>query len=179
MGYIPQWQRGGTIGTLISIMRTNYRPQDFHSITPLLTVKDVAKALDYYKRAFGARERMRMPMPDGNIGHAELQIGDSVFMLGGECPQGGGVSPQTLEGSPVGLGLYVENVDAAFERAVKAGATVNEAVDNKFWGDRAGSITDPFGHRWMLLTHIEDVPVQEMQRRMAEAFSMASAGEQK
>jgi PhnB protein len=175
MGCTPQWNWAGTLREIRCIMKTNYRPQDFHSITPLLTVKDVGMALDFYKRAFGARERMRMPLPDGNVGHAELQIGDSVFMLGGECPERGGVSPQTLEGSPVGLGLYVENVDAAFERAVKAGATVNEAVDNKFWGDRAGSITDPFGHRWMLLTHIEDVPPQEMQRRMAEAFSAASA----
>ncbi len=118
-------------------------------------------------------------MTDGKIGCAGLQIGDSIFMLGGECPEGGGVSPQTLEGSPVGLGLNVENVDAAFERAVKAGATVNEAVDDKFWGDRAGSDIDPFGHRRMLLTHIEDVPPEEMQRRVAEAFSMASDGSQK
>jgi PhnB protein len=179
MGFMPQWKWPGTLRDIRRTMKTQYRPQDFHSITPYLTVKNAGQALEFYKRAFGARERVRMPMPDGKVGHAELQIGDSVFMLGEECPEHGSVSPQTLEGSPVGLALYVENVDAAFERAVKAGASVTEAVGNKFWGDRTGSITDPYGHRWMLLTHIEDVSPQEMQRRMAEAFSMASAGGQK
>jgi PhnB protein len=151
----------------------NYIPQGFHSVTPYLTVKDAKKAIDFYKRAFGARERVVMPMPDGKIGHAELQIADSIVMLGEECPEHGNVSPQTLEGSAVGLALYVQDVDNAFNRAVSAGASVKEAVSDKFWGDRAGSLTDPFGHKWMLLTHVEDVPPDEMKERMAEAFSAA------
>lgn len=142
-------------------------------MTPYLTVKNAGEALEFYKRAFGAKERMRIPTPEGKIGHAELQIGDSVMMLGEECAEHGTLSPESLEGSPVGLALYVENVDQAFKRAVDAGATVKEQVENKFWGDRAGCVTDPFGHRWSLLTHIEDVPPEEMRRRMAEAFSMA------
>jgi len=158
-------------------MRTkvNPRPDGFHAVTPYLTVKNASEALEFYKRAFGARERVRMPTPDGKIAHAELQIADSIVMMGEECPEHGSVSPQTLEGSPVSLVLYVENVDEAFGRAVNAGASVQEAVADKFWGDRAGSLTDPFGHRWMLLTHIEDVSPEEMKKRMAEAFSMVSA----
>jgi PhnB protein len=152
-------------------MRTNVKhiPDGFHAVTPYLTVKDAGQAIDFYKRAFGARERMRMPMPDGKVAHAELQIGDSIIMLGEECPEHGSVSP-------VGLALYVDSVDNTFERAVEAGASAKEAPEDKFWGDRAGSVTDPFGHKWMLLTHVEDVPPEEMKKRMAEAFSMASAG---
>ena len=158
---------------------SKYIPDGFHAITPYLTVKDASQALEFYKRAFGARERVRMPMPDGRIGHAELQIADSIIMLGEECPEHGSVSPQTLEGSPVGLALYVENVDSSFKRAVDAGASVKEPVSDKFWGDRAGSLTDPFGHQWMLLTHVEDVPPEEMKKRMAQAFPMASADNRK
>ena len=153
----------------------NYTPKGFHTVTPYLTVSDADRAIDFYKRAFGARERVRMPGPEGKIAHAELQVGDSIIMLGGECPERGAVSPQTLEGSPVGLALYVENVDKAFNRAVDAGAAAKEAPEDKFWGDRAASLTDPFGHKWMLLTHIEDVSPEEMKKRMAEAFSMAAA----
>lgn len=157
----------------------NYIPDGFHAVTPYLAVKNARKAMDFYKRAFGARERVLMPTPDGNVAHAELQIADSIFMLGEECPEHGNVSPETLGGSPIGLALYVENVDAAFDRAVAAGASIKESVSNKFWGDRAGSITDPFGHKWMLLTHVEDVPPEEMKKRMAEAFAMTSAGGKK
>ncbi len=146
-------------------------PDGFHAVIPYLTVKDPAQAIDFYQRAFGARERVRMPAPDGKVGHAELQIEDSIIMLGAECPEHGSVSPETLEGSPVGLALYVENVDDVFQRAVEAGATVKEPVSDKFWGDRAGSLTDPFGHKWMVLTHIEDVSPEEMKKRMQEAFS--------
>ena len=155
--------------------KVKYIPDGFHAVTPYLTVKDVSQAIEFYKRAFGARERMRMPMPDGKVAHAELQLADSIILLGQECPEHGSVSAHTLEGSPVSLTLYVENVDGAFKRAVDAGATVKEPVADKFWGDRAGSITDPFGHRWMLLTHIEDVSPVEMKDRMAEAFSMAGS----
>jgi PhnB protein len=158
-------------------MKTNvkYLPQGFHALTPYLTVKNGAEAIEFYKRAFGARELVRMPMPDGKVAHAELQIDDSIFMLGQECPEHGQVSPETLEGSPVGLALYVKNVDEAFDRAVGAGASVKEPVADKFWGDRSGSLTDPFGHKWMLLTHIEDVSPQEIKKRMAEAFATAPA----
>jgi PhnB protein len=151
----------------------NYIPNGFHAVTPYLTVKNAKEAINFYKRAFDARERMVMPTPDGRVAHAEVQIADSVIMIGEECPEHGGVSPETLEGSPVGLALYVQNADQVFERAVKAGASVKEPLENKFWGDRAGSITDPFGHKWMLLTHVEDVAPDEMKKRMAQAFSMA------
>jgi PhnB protein len=159
--------------------KAKYIPEGFHAVTPYLTVKNAGQAIEFYKRAFGARERLRMPMPDGKIGHAELQIRDSIIMLGEECPEHGCVSPQTLEGSPVGLALYVENVDDAFDRAVEAGASVKEPVGDKFWGDRTGSLTDPFGHKWTLLTHVEDVPPEEMKQRMAQAFSTAQAGNRK
>jgi PhnB protein len=156
-------------------MKTKYIPQGFHAVTPYLTVKNAERALDFYKRAFGARERMRMPTPDGKIAHAELQIADSIIMLGEECPEHGNVSPETLGGTGLGLALYVEDVDQVFKRATDAGASVKEPLSDKFWGDRAGTVTDPFGHKWMLLTHIEDVPPDEMKERMAEAFS-AMAG---
>ncbi len=175
---MPQWIRHAPLRHATSdVMKTNvkYIPEGFRAITPYLTVKDAAKAIEFYKRAFGARERVRMPTPDGKIAHAELQIADSIIMLGQECPEHGSVSPETLEGSPVGLALYVQNVDEAFDRAVRAGASVKEPVGDKFWGDRTGSLTDPFGHNWMLLTHIEDVSPEEMKKRMAEAFSMASS----
>ena len=155
--------------------KSKYIPEGFHAVTPYLTVKNPKEAIAFYKRAFGARERMLMPMPDGQIGHAEIQIADSVLMLGCECPDRGGVSPQTLGGSPVGLALYVQDVDEIFNRAVSAGATSKEPVENKFWGDRACSLIDPFGHKWMLLTHVEDVPADEMKKRMAQAFATASA----
>ena len=155
--------------------KVKYIPDGFHAITPYLTVKNAGEAIEFYKRAFGARERVRMAGPDGKVAHAELQIADSIIMLGEECSEHGNVSPQTLEGSPVGLALYVENVDDAFERAVSAGASVKELVGDKFWGDRSGSLADPFGHNWMLLTHVEDVSPQEMKKRMAEAFSMAGS----
>jgi PhnB protein len=162
-------------------MRTNVKsiPDGFHAVTPYLTVKNAADAIEFYKRAFGARERMRIPMPDGKIGHAELQIRDSILMLAEEFPEHGSASPQTLEGSPVSFALYVDNVDEAFERAVDAGASVKEPVSDKFWGDRAGCVIDPFGHRWSLLTHIEDVSPEEMKKRMAEACSVESAGNKK
>jgi PhnB protein len=154
--------------------KTKFIPDGLHAITPYLTVKDAGQAIEFYKRAFGARERMSMRAPDGKIAHAELQIADSVIMIGEECSEHGNVSPRTLEGSPVGLALYVESVDNAFHRALDAGASATEPVSDKFWGDRAGSLTDPFGHKWTLLTHVEDVPPQEMKKRMAQAFSMAS-----
>ncbi len=150
-------------------------PDGFHTVTPYLTIRNAAQAIEFYKRAFGARERYRMPLPDGKIGHAELTIGNSIIMLGDECPQFGNLSPQTLNGSSVGFALFVENVDAWFERAVEAGATIKEPVADKFWGDRAGALTDPYGHKWTLLTHVEDVPLDEMKKRMDQLCAQMAA----
>jgi PhnB protein len=142
-------------------------PDGFHSLTPYLTVKGAAQAIDFYRRAFGATERFRMTGPDGkSVGHAEITIGDSILMLADESPFG--QSPQTLHGTSVSLALYVEDVDAAFQRALNAGATVKQPVENKFYGDRAGCLVDPFGHLWTLMTHVEDVPPTEMRKRMAK-----------
>jgi len=144
-------------------------PDGFHTLTPYLTVKGAAQAIDFYKRAFGAKERFRMTGPDGkSIGHAEITIGDSILMLADEMP-GFSQSPQELQGTSVSLLLYVKDVDAAFQRAVQAGATVKQPVENKFYGERAGCLADPFGHLWTLMTHIEDVPPPEMKKRM-DAF---------
>ncbi len=136
-------------------------PDGHHTVTPNLTVKGAAAAIDFYKRAFGAKEQFRMAMPDGNIGHAQILIGDSILMLADEFPHWS-KSPQSLNGTPVTLVVYVEDVDAVFSRAVDAGATVKLPVENKFYGDRSGCVVDPFGHLWMLMTHVEDVPPQEM-----------------
>lgn len=146
-------------------------PDGYHTITPYLTVRGAAKAIEFYKQAFGAQTRGVLPMPDGRIGHAEIIIGNSIMMLADEFPEHGNKSPQALEGSPVGLAIYVENVDEVFQRAVQAGATVKEEVADKFWGDRAGSVTDPFGHKWTILTHKEDVTIDEMKKRMEKMFA--------
>lgn len=151
--------------------KPNPIPDGFHAVTPYLTVRDAAKAIEFYQRAFGATERGRLTMPGGKIGHAELAIGGGVIMLADEFPEWGNVSPQTLKGATAGLAFYVADVDAAFARAVAAGATVKEPVGDKFWGDRAGSVVDPFGHKWTLLTHQEDVTYPEMQRRMEKLFA--------
>src|SRR5882672_1030846 len=134
------------------IMTTTVKPipDGFHTVTPYLTTRNAAQAIEFYKRAFGARERYRLPMQDGKIGHAELIVGDSIIMLADEFPQCGNQSPQSLNGSPVGFAFYVEDADKAFQRAVEAGATIKEPVETKFWGDRTGSIIDPFGHKWTL-----------------------------
>ena len=146
-------------------------PNGLHTLTPYLTVKGAADAIDFYKRAFDAKEQFRMPSPDGkSIGHASIVIGDSVLMLADEFPNMS-KSPQTLGGVPVSMVLYVEDVDASFKRAVDAGATVKMPVENKFYGDRMGTVIDPFGHMWTIGTHIEDVTPQEMQKRMQEFCS--------
>ncbi len=139
-----------------------------------ISVKNAAQAIEFYKRAFGAKERYRLPMPDGKVGHAEIMIGNSIVMLADECPQFGNQSPQSLHGSTVGFALYVENVDQSFQQAVQAGATVKEPVSDKFWGDRAGTAVDPFGHKWTLLTHIEDVQPEEMKKRMEKMCASAA-----
>lgn len=142
-------------------------PEGFHSVTPYLIIRGAAAAIDFYGRAFGATERYRMPMPDGRIGHAEVQIGTSILMLADEAPDQGFKSPQTLGGSPVGLTLYVPDVDAAYRQAIAAGGTSHQEPADQFYGDRTARVLDPFGYEWYLMTHIEDVSHEEMQRRMA------------
>jgi PhnB protein len=142
-------------------------PEGCHSITPYLSVKGAASAIDFYKKAFGAQELFRMQQPDGRIGHAEIQIGDSRIMMADEFPEMDFRSPLSLGGTPVGIMLYVADVDAVFARAVAAGAKVVNPLQNKFYGDRLGSILDPFGHSWHIATHVEDVPPDELQRRAA------------
>src|SRR3954469_17814594 len=131
-------------------------PEGYHSVTPHLIVNNGAAAIDFYKKAFGAVELFRMPAPDGKIGHAEIKIGDSPVMLADEHPEMGYQGPESLGGSPVSLMIYVEDVDKIFEQAVTAGAKVKEALQDKFYGDRLGTVTDPFGHVWHLATHKED-----------------------
>jgi PhnB protein len=139
-------------------------PPGYHSITPYLMVRDAAKALAFYRNAFGADEVMRFDAPNGKVAHAEVKIGDSHVMLADESPEFAG--PQTLGGAGVSLMLYVKDVDATFAQAVAAGATVRRPVADQFYGDRVGTLVDPFGHVWSIGTHREDVSVEEMQRRM-------------
>jgi PhnB protein len=143
-------------------------PEGYHNVTPYLMIKDAHQAIDYYKRVFGATERMRMDAPGGKIGHAELQIGDSVVMLADEFPEMGHRSPRALGGSPVSLVLYVEQVDEVWKRALEAGAKQIRPLEDQFYGDRMGTLEDPFGHIWSLATHIEDVSPEEMARRSDE-----------
>jgi len=146
-------------------------PDGYHTATPYLTIRGAAAAIDFYKRAFGAKELFRMPSPDGKIMHAEITIGDSHIMLADESDVAETKAPQTLKGSTAGIFLYLKDVDTAFKQAVKAGAKETMPLQNMFWGDRFGKLTDPFGHRWMLATHIEDVSPAEMEERMAAAAS--------
>jgi PhnB protein len=141
-------------------------PDGYHTVTPYITCKGAAKALDFYKTAFGAKEIMRYDM-GGTIGHAEVRIGDSVVMLSDEFPQMGAVSPKTLGGTPFGLCIYLPDVDAAVAKAVAAGCTIERPLQNQFYGDRSATLLDPFGHKWTLATHVEDVSPEEMKRRMA------------
>ena len=148
-------------------MPVNHIPEGYHSVTPYLVVDGAARAIEFYKEAFGATELMRMPAPGGKIGHAELLIGDSHVMLADEHPEQGHRGPRSIGGTPVSIMLYVEDCDAAFQRATAGGATVLRPVQDQFYGDRSGMITDPFGHVWTISTHVEDVSPEEMERRMA------------
>lgn len=152
-------------------------PEGYHSVTAALIVNDGARALDFYRKAFGAQELMRMPMGD-KIGHAEFQIGDTRLMLSDEWPDMSLLSPRSRGGTTVSLMIYVPDVDAAFKRALDAGGTVERPVEDQFYGDRAGTLIDPFGHRWTLATHVEDVSPEEMNRRM-EQWTKAQAGASK
>jgi len=142
-------------------------PEGYHTATPYLIIKGAGQAIEYYKKAFGAVEVMRFPMPDGSVGHAEIRIGNSHIMLADEFPDRGCVGPKTLGGTSVSILLYVEDADAIFSQAVAAGAKSEQAMKDQFYGDRSGTVLDPFGHRWTIATHKEDVSLQEMQRRMA------------
>ena len=152
------------------------QPKGYHSLTPYFAVRDAAAAIEYYKKAFNAQENNRLEWPDGKIMHCELQFGDSVLMLGDEMPEMGSSSPQTIGDSPVGVMLYVDDVDAVFAQVVEAGAEVEMPPTDMFWGDRFCKVTDPFGHKWSLATHIEDVDNEEMARRAAAFAAEGSAG---
>jgi PhnB protein len=146
-------------------------PEGYHSISPSLTCKDCARAIDFYKNVFGAVELVRMPSPDGKISHAELKIGDSIIFLNDEM----GPTAAATPGAPRNyLFLYVENADKTFTRAVAAGAQIDMALENQFWGDRYGKVTDPFGHQWGIATHVEDVAPEEMGKRAAAFFAKAA-----
>lgn len=149
------------------------KPEGYHTLTPYLYVRDGSAALEFYRDAFGAKELFRMDGPPGKIGHAEMRIGDSPFMLADEVEAWGNRSPLSLGGNGSSLMIYVDNVDEAFQRAVDAGAKVKRPVENQFYGDRAGVIEDPFGHVWTIATHVEDVPPEELERRMKEMMSEA------
>jgi PhnB protein len=144
-------------------------PEGYHSVTPYLIIKNAADAIEFYKKAFGATELFRMAQPDGRIGHAEIKIGDSPIMLADEFPEMGYRSPQSLGGSAVSIMLYVEDVDAVVNQATTVGAKLDRPVEDKFYGDRTGSLTDPFGHVWHIGTHKEDVSPEEMEKRAAAA----------
>lgn len=151
--------------------KTNYLPAGYHTATPYLIVEGAGRAIEFYKQAFGATEVMRIGPPGGKVGHAEIKIGDSHIMLADEFPEMDARGPQSIGGTPVGLALYVEDCDTVFNRAVSLGATVLRPVQDQFYGDRSGTITDPFGHRWTIGTHQEDVPPEEIQRRAAAMFA--------
>ena len=138
--------------------KVNYIPAGYHTVTPYLIVNGVARAIDFYKQAFGATEVVRIAGPGGKIGHAEIKIGDSRIMLADEFPEMDARGPQTIGGTPVGLMLYFEDADAVTARAISAGAKVLRPVQDQFYGDRSGTIADPFGHKWTIATHTEDVP---------------------
>ena len=149
-------------------------PEGYHSITPYLFVKGAVAAIDFYKSVFGATEVVRMMGPNGKVMHAELKIGDSIVMLADENPQTGVMSPQTVGGYSVGLHVYVEDVDAVIHKAVENGAKPLHPIKNQFYGDRSGSLLDPFGHMWSVATHVEDVSPEEMRKRMTAATSQTA-----
>jgi PhnB protein len=152
--------------------KVHHVPVGYHTAIPYLIVKGAAKALEYYKKAFGTEEIMRFTMPDGQIGHAEIKIGDSTIMLADENAEMGVFSPPTIGGSPVAIMIYVPDVDAFAKRAVAAGGKLTRPIEDKFYGDRAGSLTDPFGHHWHIATHKEDVSPDEMKKRAEKLHSV-------
>jgi uncharacterized glyoxalase superfamily protein PhnB len=145
-------------------------PEGYHTLTPFLTVRDAMSAIEFYKKAFGAQERGVAKGPDGKVMHAELKIGDSIIMLSDEFPDFGALSPLSSGGAGMGLHIYVDHVDEAFDRALKAGAQVEMPVSDQFWGDRYGKLKDPFGHKWSIATHTKDMSQDEMKHAMDEAM---------
>ena len=156
-------------------MAVNYIPDGYHTVTAYLMVDDAAKALDFYREAFGAEELFRLPMGD-KIGHAEIMIGDTHLMLADEFPDMDALGPNKRGGPTASFMIYVPDADAAYDRAVKAGAKADRPLKNEFWGDRIGTVIDPFGHKWSLATHLEEVSPEEMQRRMAEWSEAQASG---
>ena len=150
-------------------------PDGYHNVTPYLIVDGAAKAIDFYKKVFGATEKMRMPAPGGKVGHAELTLGDSMIMLADEHPEMDHRGPHAYKGAAVSLMVYVPDVDATVKTALASGAKVVRPVENQFYGDRMGTIEDPFGHQWYVATHVEDVPPEEMSKRAAAAMAKKSA----
>jgi len=146
-------------------------PAGYYSVTPYLICRGAAKAIDFYKRAFGAKERLRMNGPDGKVAHAEISIGNSIVMLGDEMPQMGATAPPTIGGTATGLFIYTKNVDQDYARAMSAGCSSEQAPTDMFWGDRYAKLVDPFGHKWSMATHTEDLSPKEMARRGAEAMA--------
>jgi PhnB protein len=149
-------------------------PDGYTPVTPYLTIKGAAEAIEFYKKAFGAEEMMRMPMPDGKVAHAEIRIGGAVIMLHDESPEWKMLSPQTIGGSASSIMLYVTDADAVMKRAVDAGATVTMEMADQFYGDRCGNIVDPFGHKWSIATHVEDVEPDEIRRRAEKMFGQGA-----
>lgn len=150
-------------------------PEGYHSVTPYLSLKGAAEGIEYYKKAFGATELFRMEH-EGKIGHAEIKIGDSPIMLADEFPEMGFVSPATLGGSPVGIMIYVDDVDTIFKQAIDAGGVEKKPVQDQFYGDRSGTLTDPFGHVWTVATHKEDVAPEEIDKRLAAMKASGASG---
>ena len=153
-------------------------PTGYHTITPNITVRDAAKAIDFYKNAFGAQEVMRMAGPGGKVMHAEMTIGDSKFMLGDEMPEMGNKGPKSYGGSPVSFYVYVENVDNAWKKAIGAGGKQVMPIEDMFWGDRTGRLEDPFGHTWVLAQHVKEVTPEEMKKAGEEFMSKMHAAHQ-
>ncbi|MDQ3821968.1 MAG: VOC family protein [Actinomycetota bacterium] len=156
-------------------MATRPIPEGYNSITPVLAVEDASAAIEFWKRAFGAKERMRMDGPGGTVAHAELEIGDSLIMTADQFPQASTKPPKELGGTSSAVFLYVEDVDAVVQDAVDAGAEITMPVEDQFWGDRFGQVRDPFGHIWQIATHVEDVSPEEMERRGREAMASFSS----
>jgi PhnB protein len=146
-------------------------PDGYPRVTPYLCVDGAAAAIDFYTKVLGAAEKVRMAAPGGKIGHAELALGDSILMLADEHPEVGFLGPKSVGGTPVTISVYVENVDEVFERAVAQGASAERPIEDQFYGDRTGQFQDPFGHRWHVATHVEDVPPEEMEKRAADAMA--------
>jgi PhnB protein len=155
----------------------NWKPDNWKTtMAPYLVVKDAAKAIEFYKKAFNAKEIEQMPGPGGKIMHAELQIGDNIVMLADEFPEMKCLSPQTLNGTPVSIFMYVQDVDKAYDQAIKAGATVEREPADMFWGDRFGAMVDPFGHKWSMATHKEDLTKEQTMERQKEFMAQQMAG---